>query len=528
MKVATALIIRELDRLAVEEYGLPGAVLMENAGRGSARILLERFGEAFQTGVTIVAGTGNNGGDGFVIARHLANQGIEVDVFIAGPIDKVKAPESASNLATIRKMGVPIVPISGDEDVAALSDSIRSRGIVVDALLGTGLEREVSGIFSRIIALINEGYSILSIDIPSGVSSDTGKVMGNAVQADVTVALALPKVGNLLHPGAELSGELIVLDIGVPAKLVDRMKIQDHVLVPGLFAPLMVRRRPTAHKGDFGHVLILAGSMGKTGAAALCGMGALVAGAGLVTVGAPQSQVGVLAAKLTEAMTEPLPDDNGALDRTAFGRIIKILEGKTAVALGPGLGTGAGAWEATRRLITEVDLPLVIDADGINVIALEPDILKQKKGDIILTPHPGEMGRLIGKSADYVQEDRIGVSRAFATRFGVWVVLKGARTLIASPSGDLFIATGGNPGMAAGGMGDVLTGLIGGFLAVSRDPALSTTAAVFIHAAAGDRARQRVGEISLIAGDVLAEVPGVITELGSGAETFEGGLSYYF
>ncbi len=528
MKAATTPIIRELDRLAIEEYGIPGAVLMENAGRGSAKILLEHFPEAQQTGVTIVAGTGNNGGDGFVIARHLANQGIEVDVFIAGTIESVREGESAGNLSTIKKMGIPVVPIAGDEDIAALADSISARGIVVDALLGTGLEREVSGIFSRIITLINDGYAILSIDIPSGISSDTGKVMGSAVMADVTVTFALPKRGNLIHPGAEHCGRLILLDIGVPDKLAGRMAIRDHVLTPELFDPLMTRRRPTAHKGDFGHVLILAGSMGKAGAAALCGMGALVAGAGLVTVGTPESQVGVLAAKLTEAMTEPLPDTGGALDQTAFGRVIKILEGKTAVALGPGLGTGAGAWEVTRRLITEVDLPKVIDADGINVISLEPDILKKKKGDIILTPHPGEMGRLIGKAAADVEEDRIGVSRAFAEKFGVWLVLKGARTIVASPSGDIFIATGGNPGMASGGMGDVLTGLIGGFLAASGDPAQSTAAAVFIHAAAADRAIERVGEISLIAGDVLSEIPGVITDLCCGGREFAGALPYYF
>jgi hydroxyethylthiazole kinase-like uncharacterized protein yjeF len=528
MKAATSAIIRELDRLAIEEYGIPGAVLMENAGRGSARALLDRYPEAYQTGVTIVAGTGNNGGDGFVIARHLANQGVEVDVFVAGEAEKVKQNESAANLSTVRKMGIPVVPMTRDEDVAALADSIANRGIVVDALLGTGLERNVAGLFSRVIAAINEGYSILSVDIPSGVSSDTGRVMGSAVKADVTVALALPKLGNLLHPGAELCGELVVLDIGIPTRIVDRMKITDHVLVPESFAQLLTKRPPTAHKGDFGHLLILAGSMGKTGAAALCGMGALAAGAGLVTIGAPESQVGVLAAKLTEAMTEPLPDANGALDQTAFGRITKIIEGKTAVALGPGLGTGAGAWEATRRLITEVDLPMVIDADGINVVALEPAVLKQKKGEVILTPHPGEMARLIGTSAEQVEEDRVGVSKRFAAEFGVWLVLKGARTLIASPAGELFIATGGNPGMASGGMGDVLTGLIGGFLTASKDPGLAAIAAVFIHAAAGDRAKDRVGEISLIAGDVLAEVPGVITELACGCDTFGGGLSYTF
>jgi NAD(P)H-hydrate epimerase len=216
------------------------------------------------------------------------------------------------------------------------------------------------------------------------------------------------------------------------------------------------------------------------------------------------------------------------LDQSAFGRITKILEGKTAVALGPGLGTGAGAWEVTRRLITEVGLPMVIDADGINVIAQEPGILRKKKGDIILTPHPGEMGRLIGKTASDVEEDRIGISRSFAKEFGVWLVLKGARTIVASPGGELFVATGGNPGMASGGMGDVLTGLTGGFLAATGDPGLSAGAAVFIHAAAGDRAACRVGEISLIAGDVLAEIPSVITELCEGSRAFPGVPTRYF
>jgi ADP-dependent NAD(P)H-hydrate dehydratase / NAD(P)H-hydrate epimerase len=528
MKAATASIIRELDRLAIEEYGIPGAVLMENAGRGAAGVLMERFPEAAETGVTIVAGTGNNGGDGFVIARHLANRGVAADVFIAGNLESVRQGESAANLATIRKMGIPVVPIAGDEDLAALGDSIATRGVVVDALLGTGLEREVTGIFSRVIALINDGYAILSVDIPSGISSDTGTVLGSAVTAGVTVTFGLPKVGTLVHPGAEHCGELIVLDIGIPEKLAARMAIRDHVLTPELFEPLLTGRRPTAHKGDFGHALILAGSMGKVGAASLCGMGALVAGAGLVTVGIPESQVGVLAAKLTEAMTEPLPDTGGVLDQTAFGRVTKILEGKTAVALGPGLGTGGGAWEVTRRLVTEIDLPLVIDADGINVIAQQPDILKKKKGDIILTPHPGEMGRLIGKTAADVQADRIGVSRAFAEGYGVWLVLKGARTIIASPSGDVFIATGGNPGMASGGMGDLLTGLIGGFLATSGDPGIAAAGGVFIHAAAADRAAGRVGEISLVAGDVLAEVPGVITELCRGGRDFPGMVSYCY
>ncbi len=458
MKAVTAQIIRELDRRAIEEYGISGSVLMENAGGGTARILLDRFPEVYRRGATIVAGTGNNGGDGFVIARHLANRGVEADVFLVGDETKVRAGESANNLAVLKKMGVAVVPVGRDEDVAALVESVRTRGIVVDALFGTGLEREVTGIFARVVAVMNEGRPILAVDVPSGISSDTGRVLGCAVKADVTVTFALPKVGSLIYPAADYVGELVVLDISIPAKLVEASPIRDYVLEPGDFAPITAGRHADSHKGDFGHLLIVAGSRGKSGAAVLCGTGALLAGAGLVTIGAPQSQLDNIAVRLTEAMTEPLPDDVGALGRSAFERIEAVTLGKSAVALGPGLGTGAGAVAAVRRLIEKVALPLVIDADGINAIATDTTILKRKKGSIILTPHPGEMGRLVGKSAGEVQEDRIGISRRFAADFGIYVVLKGARTIIAEPSGDVYISMGGNPGMASGGMGDVLNG----------------------------------------------------------------------
>ena len=514
MKVATADIIRELDRRAMDEYGISGPVLMENAGGGMARVLMKKYPFALQRGVTIISGRGNNGGDGFVIARHLVNRGIEVDVFIAGEMHNVREGETKTNLDIIRKMGLGILEITRDEDMLALVGSIRERGLLVDALLGTGIKREVTGQYSRIIDAINDdATTIVSVDIPSGLSADTGNVMGRAVKADLTCAFGLPKVGEIIYPGAEFVGELLVIDISIPRKLIDGMDIPYNLISPELFSNLFRKRAPVSHKGSFGHLLVIAGSPGKTGAAALSALGAMRSGVGLTTVGVPESLNHILEAKLTEAMTLPLPDEGGHLSTNAFESIMVETQGKSAIALGPGLGTSRGAREVVRGLISESRTPVVIDADGLNVIACDIEIIKDRKTDIIITPHPGEMGRIINKSARDVQKDRIGAARGLARGLEVWVVLKGARTIIAAPDGSIYISTAGNPGMASGGMGDVLTGLIGGFLAIGGDPLSAAAAGVFVHGTAGDRAAQSVGEISLTAQDVLDEVPGVISQL---------------
>ncbi|MBN1574714.1 MAG: NAD(P)H-hydrate dehydratase [Deltaproteobacteria bacterium] len=539
MKVATAEIIRELDRRAMAEFGISGAVLMENAGLGVAGLFLEKFPEVRETGAVIACGRGNNGGDGFVIARHLANRGVSVDVFIAGEAEKVREGESKTNLDILKKMGIGVAEVKRDEDLLPFAESIKERGFVVDAMLGTGLDREVGGIYARMITAVNDivdassrmpkGHrkKVVAVDIPSGIDSDTGRVMGVAVKADSTFALALPKLGEIIYPGAEYAGELYVLDISIPKRLVERMEIDTSLVTPGEFFSLTAKRNPQAHKGDFGHLLIVAGSPGKTGAAALAAEGALLSGAGLVTVGVPASLNDVMEVKTTAAMTEPLPDDGGYLTPKALDRVLDLAgDGSSvnALALGPGLGTKGGIADVVRGLVLESNLPLVIDADGLNAVAGDCSVLKKRKADIIITPHPGEMGRLIGKRSAELQVDRVGAASGFALEYGIWVVLKGARTIVAAPDGELFIATCGNPGMARGGVGDILTGLIGGFLAVGENPKKAALAGVYVHGMAGDSAAERVGEVSLGTADILEEIPGITAALYNGEALESDGI----
>lgn len=496
----------------MEEYSIPGAVLMENAGAGATRLLLETIPEA-AGGVVIVCGTGNNGGDGFVMARHLTNHGIDVQVFVTGTLEKVREGESAQNLDTIRKMNIAVVETTADEDILALTDALERYPVVVDAVFGTGLDREITGRIGRIIDCINDakddGKTVFAVDIPSGIHADTGSILGRAVRADITCTFALPKPGQLVHPGAACTGKLYLLDISIPRPLIDATPSSHHLVSPDLFSELFSHRDPVSHKGTYGHLLVVAGSEGKSGAAALAGEAAVRAGAGLVTVGVPRSLNPILEAKLTEAMTLPLPDDEGTLASGAGDAVMDFLEERSAVnsiVVGPGLSTSRGAREAVRSLIREVELPMVLDADGINVIDCIPEILREKKGDIIITPHPGELGRLIDRTTGDIQRDRMNAARETAVTYGVWVVLKGARTIIADPDGAVYIATGGNPGMATGGTGDVLCGLIGGFLALGANPLTAALAGVWVHNDAGDRAAQKTGEISLSAVDLLDAV----------------------
>ena len=512
MELASAAHIRELDRRAMEEFSIPGAVLMENAGTGAVRLLLENTPET-TGGVVIVCGTGNNGGDGFVMARHLANHGIDVRVFVTGTLDTVRAGESTQNLDTIKKMNIAVAPITADEDILALSDAVTRFPVVVDAVFGTGLDREVTGRIGRVIDCINDagndGKTVFSVDIPSGIHADTGSVLGRAVRADITCTFALAKPGQLVHPGAAHTGKLYLLDISIPRPLIDATPARHHLLTPDLFSELFSPRKAESHKGTYGHLLVVAGSEGKTGAATLAGEAAVRAGAGLVTVGVPRSLNVILEAKLTEAMTLALPDEEGSLASGAGDAVMNFLEGNRTVnslVVGPGLSTSRGARETVRSLIRDVDLPMILDADGINVIDCIPEILREKKGDVIITPHPGELARLIDRTTDHIQTDRMNAARETAESYGVWVVLKGARTIIADPTGNVYIATGGNPGMASGGTGDILTGLVGGFLAQGADPLTASLAGVWVHNDAGDRAAERTGEVSLTAGDLLDSV----------------------
>ena len=515
MKLVTASEMRDLDRRTIQECGIPGIVLMEHAGTGAAELLISSFPEIRSGWVAVLAGRGNNGGDGFVIARHLMNRGIRVKIFLLSCRDNIRG-DALTNLQIWLNMGGKLTEILYKGNFTPVKKELAQASLIVDAIFGTGLNSEVKDVVKDVITFINSlPTPVVAVDIPSGLDATEGKVLGAAIRADLTATFGLAKIGEELEPGMQYVGRLAVVDIGIPHSFIEEANIKACLLdIEELNVGLFDPRPPQAHKGNYGHLFVLAGSPGKTGAAAMICHGALRTGAGLVTLGIPASLNPILEAKLTEAMTEPLPDAGGGyLASDASGRIRQLLEGKTTVALGPGISTQAQVRELLLELIPEIPLPLVIDADGITALASRPDILKRCKGPVILTPHPGEMARLVGTTPHKVQEDRIGAARAFATTYGCIVVLKGNRTIIATPDEKIYINPTGNPGMASGGMGDILTGMIGGLIAQGLSPLDAALWGVYLHGLAGDIAVQTLGEIPFIAGDILDYLPQAFIEV---------------
>lgn len=513
MILVTAAEMREIDRQAIEVIGLPGVVLMENAGRGAADAIERRFAAHRPGPVLVLAGRGNNGGDGFVVARHLLNRGWQVATLVLAAAEQVTGDAAIHLQALLRGEGAVHYAGTSEALVAYLAE--RRPRLLVDALLGTGLNSEVRDLIAEAIDWINgAALPVVALDLPSGVDATSGQVLGRAVRADLTVTFAFAKVGQASGPGAGLIGELVTVDIGIPRTLLDQVS-DFHLLVDADVARQLVPARPvTGHKGTFGHLLVVAGSLGKSGAAAMTAEGGLRVGAGLVTAACPASIQEVLAIKLTEVMTVPLPDRAGVLEAAALSLIEGLWLDKQAVALGPGLGLTEDVCELVCSLVRSCPLPLVLDADGLNAIAADPSILLQQHGPpAILTPHPGEMARLIGGTVLQVEDDRVGTARAFACQYKVVLVLKGARTIIALPDGRVRINSTGNPGMASGGTGDVLTGVIGGLLAQGLGPEEAAVLGVYLHGRAGDRLRPRLGEAGMTATDLLRELPAARNEL---------------
>jgi hydroxyethylthiazole kinase-like uncharacterized protein yjeF len=511
MKIATREIVREIDRKTIEKHGISGITLMENAGRATADVITEEF--PFAEKVAVFAGGGNNGGDGFVIARHLIGRGIAVTTYLAGSAGKYKG-DALTNLRALKKSGGEIVELEGSLRKYKQAD------LIVDALFGTGLDRELEGFYRKIIDFINsQPVTRLAVDIPSGLDANTGFPLGTAVLADVTVTFVLPKIGISVYPGLDYAGTVYVADISTPGFLESDIPFEllTHASVRDVLKP----RRPDTHKGTYGHLFILAGSPGKTGAATLASLGALRVGTGLVTVGIPASLNDIMEVKTTEAMTEPLPEtDLRTLGKVSIKRAKEIIENrKTALAIGPGMSVTKDTREFLFEIIRTTAVPMVIDADALTLIAEDPGILIKAKAPIVLTPHPGEMSRLTGITIGEIESDRIGVSLDFAKRYNVRLVLKGARTVVSTPGGNVYINTSGNAGMASGGMGDVLTGIIGGFLAQRLSPEDAARLGVFVHGLAGDAAtRTQRGQAGIIAGDLTNELPHVLEELPSSDE----------
>jgi ADP-dependent NAD(P)H-hydrate dehydratase / NAD(P)H-hydrate epimerase len=485
LPVLTAAQMRDADRRTIDA-GVPGATLMDQAGAAVARVVRERYPAPRR--IAVLCGKGNNGGDGFAAARHLRDR--QPEVFLLGRREDVRG-DAAAHLARMEAAGIAVREVPDDAAWRAAREEVGHAGLLIDALLGTGIREGASGLTGRVVEEVARWVTapIVAVDIASGLSSDTGEIPGPALRADVTVTFAAPKHGHVLPPACDRTGELIVADIGIAVDPTSLGLIQ-----PADAARAYPPRRPDAHKGDFGHVLAVAGSPGKSGAAVLCGTAALRAGAGLVTVATPEAVQPVVASARAELMTEALPAD-------PLARCLELAARMDAVVVGPGLGGDAAA--LARGITAGATGPLVIDADGLNALAPASAHVWPAGRPTVLTPHPGEMGRLLGRATPEVQADRLVAARALAAVTGAVVVLKGQRTVVARPDGFAAVNPTGNPGLAKGGTGDVLAGIVAALLARGCDAWTAAVAAVFVHGRAGDLAAARTGQESLLAGDVV-------------------------
>ncbi len=514
MILVTAAEMQEMDRQTIEVHAIPGLELMEAAGQGAALVLLTQFADQIEDGVSIICGKGNNGGDGFVIARELAAREVKVTVYLLAKTTAVKG-DAATNLKRLEELKVPVIEVSDENSFLAHQSEIARSGLLVDAILGTGLTSDVRGFFRVVIDFINRtGLPVFAVDIPSGLNSDTGQPCGISTQTQATATFGLAKIGHYTYPGADYTGKLDIIDIGIPDAVVEAVAPQQHLLDAEQLSTYFQSRASDTHKGKTGHLLVVAGSTGKTGAAAMTAISAMRAGAGLVTLGVAESLNPVVEPQVLEVMTAPLPQSRpGILGDTAFKQIQTLIVGKSCMAIGPGIGQAPETRRLVENIMRETNIPLVIDADGLNNIAGQTDLLKKLDAPAVLTPHPGEMARLIESTPAAVQQNRLACAREFAVKYGVHVVLKGAATVIAHPDGSAFINPTGNPGMASGGMGDVLTGVLAGFITQGLSPEAAAHAAVYLHGAAADTLANTKGPIGYLAGDVMYAIPAEIKKI---------------
>jgi hydroxyethylthiazole kinase-like uncharacterized protein yjeF len=514
MLLVTAEESRRLDALTIAS-GTPGGVLMDRAAAGAASVLLERFPHVRRRSVVVCAGKGNNGGDGFVMARLLRRKGVRAEVWLLGRSEEVRG-DAARALASARRARVPITTVRTSGDLTRLQDRLSSSALVIDAIFGTGLNATVQGLHADVVHLLNSsGVPIFAVDMPSGLHADRGAPLGVAIQAEATATFGFAKIGQVIHPGVEHVGTLAVVDIGIADDAVAQVCPDTHLLEMADAGALVPARVAEAHKGTCGHVLVIAGSLGHTGAALLAAHAACRVGSGLTTLAGPASLNTIFASGVPEVMTAPLGDRDGFLEfRPAEMR--RLLEGKSAVVVGPGLGTHEATEQLTRFLLTESGLPLVLDADALTCVARDVATLGVGSGRTILTPHPGEMARLLASTTATVQEDRVGVARSFAQQHGCVLVLKGARSVIASGEDSrvpVWINPTGNPGMASGGMGDALSGLLGGLLAQGLRPPDAACLGVYLHGAIADQLAGERGPIGILASDVIQMVPAGLARL---------------
>lgn len=506
---------RELDRISQEKYGIASYSLMTRAGEAVADALVERFPES-TTDVLVVAGKGNNGGDGMVAARRLMRDGFGVRAVLLGRGADLK-DDAARAHADFRASRGEVIEASDEETLERVA--LERPSAVIDAIFGTGLNAEVKGASRHAIEIVESfGVPIVAVDIASGVNADTGAIMGAAVRAVMTVTFGYAKFGHVSYPGAEHAGELRIADIGFAPRAIEEIAPRGRFVEREDIHRLLPRRAENSHKGMYGHPLVVAGSRGKSGAALLASRAALRTGAGLVTAAVPDSIQPIVAAGQAELMTDAIADREGHFDGAhAPGALKMILAGKSALIAGPGIGVSDDTKQLVEWLIVEAcepARPLLLDADGLNALAeLGSKTAKRARGPVVLTPHPGEAARLLGVTTAVINDDRISAARRLAERTGATVLIKGAHSAIASPAGDIYINSSGNPGMATPGMGDALSGIVGAMLARGMAPLGALGLGVFVHGYAADRVAARMGHVGYIAGDLIDELPAALEAL---------------
>jgi ADP-dependent NAD(P)H-hydrate dehydratase / NAD(P)H-hydrate epimerase len=515
MRVLNAAQMRDADRQTIDDIGIPSMVLMENAGRQVVAALEAAYEDLTERQAAVLCGPGSNGGDGFVVARTLHQRGVDVSVFVIGTMAAITG-DARLNVEILGRLGLTVVEISDEQSWDLHFSEISQCDLIVDAIFGTGLKSPLAGMMETVAADVNaSGIPVIAIDLPSGLSADHVEPIGECIRAAITVTLAAPKLPLVLPPGEAEAGNVVVADIGIPPEVIDNLAgPRLDLLTRESMREIVQPRESDSHKGDYGHVLIVAGSRGKTGAAHLAALGALRSGAGLVSLATPKSSQPIVAAMGAEYMTLPLEETlEGKVDP---GSLQSILDFEAdVIAVGPGLGMGPDVTVFVQELVEKCESPLILDADALNALASDPDRLQTSAGSrpIIITPHPGEMSRLANTSVDEVQASRVDVARDFAVQHQIYVVLKGYRTLIATPDGKVFINPLGNPGMATGGTGDVLTGVLAAWLAQLLDAEAACKIAVYLHALAGDLTEADEGEVAMTAGDLAAHLGDAVLEL---------------
>lgn len=510
MKVVTSEQMARIDKMTIEKYGIPSFVLMERAALSVCKHLLEHNPKD----IIILSGPGNNGGDGIAAGRILKNKNINIKIYQLFSEESL-SEDCKRQLSIAEKFNIPIFKRYPYEE------ELLSADIILDAVFGTGLKRKIDGELEKLINVLNSlKKTVISVDIPSGVSSDTGEVLGSAVKASATVTFGLPKRGHLLFPGRDYTGKLFIEDIGFPKELTDSEDLKVCLINEKFASTLIPQRALYSHKGTYGHVLVIAGSVGKTGAALMCAKSALRAGSGLVTIAIPAVLKVVFQSNVMEEMLLPLPCNNHTLSKQAINDIIEFVNQKAdAVAFGPGVGINEDTEEIIKALLLKCTCPIVIDADGVTLLSKNPEVLKKAKGETVITPHPGELSRLIKLSVREIEKNRIEIAQKVSEELKTVVVLKGVPTVISDFSGNTFLNTTGNPGMATAGSGDVLTGIIASLIGQGLSPLYASVLGVYLHGLSGDIASREKGFHGLIARDIIESIPGAIKKLFNESHT---------